>query len=53
MRNVQILSKQQGHAECVRTFTTVDSRRLQSSQDAHLLQEIGGNTRQPNTSTIP
>lgn len=53
MRNIQILPKQQGYAECMRTFTTVDSRRSQSSQDAHLLQEIGGNTGQPNTSTIP
>lgn len=53
MRNIQILPKQQEHAECMRTFTAVDSRRLQSSQDAHLLQEIGANAGQPNTSTIP
>lgn len=52
MRNIQMLPKQQEHAECMRTFTAVDSRRLQSSQDAHLLQEIGGNAGQPNTSTI-
>lgn len=52
MLNIQILPKQQEHAECMRTFTAVDSRRLQSSQDAHLLQEIGGNAGQPNTSTI-
>lgn len=53
MRNVQILPKQQGHAECMRTFTAVDSRRLQSSQDAWPFQTIGGNAGQPNASTIP